>query len=87
MSWQRSIINFPRKIIIFLIVLYQKTISPDHGIFKFRHPFGYCRFYPSCSQYSKQAIEKYGIFKGGAKAGKRIIKCNPFNKGGFDPVK
>jgi len=43
-----------------------------------------CRFYPSCSSYAHQAVEKYGIFKGLGKGFRRILKCNPFNKGGID---
>ena len=45
-----------------------------------------CRFYPTCSEYAVQAITKYGSLRGGAKAAWRILRCNPFNKGGFDPV-
>jgi putative membrane protein insertion efficiency factor len=45
-----------------------------------------CRFYPSCSNYSIQAIEKYGVIKGGWLTAKRIIRCHPFNPGGYDPV-
>ena len=46
-----------------------------------------CRFYPSCSQYAIEAIEKYGFFKGGWMTLKRISKCHPFHPGGYDPVK
>jgi len=66
------------RIFVFLIKGYQKLLSP---LFP-----PSCRFYPTCSEYAIQAIEKYGIFKGGIKAVWRIIRCNPFNKGGFDPV-
>jgi putative membrane protein insertion efficiency factor len=45
-----------------------------------------CRFYPSCSDYAKQAIEKYGLIKGGMLAAKRIVRCHPLNPGGYDPV-
>lgn len=45
-----------------------------------------CRFVPSCSEYGYQAIEKYGIIRGGAMAVWRILRCNPFGKGGYDPV-
>jgi uncharacterized protein len=45
-----------------------------------------CRFYPTCSEYAYQAIARYGIIKGGLKAGWRILRCNPFCQGGFDPV-
>ncbi len=79
--------NFFKKKVIFFIKLYQKTLSPDHGVFKHRHPHGFCRFYPTCSDYSIQAIDKYGIIKGGIKSAWRILRCNPFNKGGNDPLK
>lgn len=45
-----------------------------------------CRFYPTCSEYGYQAIAKYGIIKGGAKTVWRILRCNPFCRGGYDPV-
>lgn len=46
-----------------------------------------CKFYPTCSQYALEAIQKYGVLKGGIMSIKRILRCNPFNKGGYDPVK
>lgn len=68
-----------KRIIIKLIEFYQKYIS------KLISKFGYhCRYYPTCSEYTKQAIKKYGIVKGGFKGIKRILKCNPFSKGGID---
>ena len=68
-----------KKILIGLISLYQRYVSP------FKKPC--CRFYPTCSQYAIAAIEKYGAFKGGFMAIKRICKCHPFHPGGYDPVK
>jgi hypothetical protein len=65
-----------KKFLILLIMLYQKYISPIFG--------SKCRFYPSCSQYAILAINKYGIFKGLLKAVYRILRCNPFSKGGID---
>jgi len=62
-----------------LIRFYQKFISPTL-------PANTCRFYPTCSHYGYQAIYKYGILKGGWMAVWRILKCNPFNPGGYDPV-
>lgn len=78
---------YPRYFLIKLIKIYQKTLSFDHGFFSFLFPHGYCRFYPTCSNYGIQAIEKYGVIKGGAKTAWRIMHCNPWNKGGIDPVK
>lgn len=65
--------------LIFFIKLYKKYISP------LKSPC--CRFYPTCSQYAVDALEKYGVLKGGFMAIRRILRCNPFNKGGYDPVK
>lgn len=69
-----------------VIRLYQKTLSPDHGWFKKRYPQGYCRFYPSCSQYGYEAIERYGMVRGLIKAVWRVLRCNPWSKGGVDLV-
>lgn len=65
-------------IAIGLIRIYQSTIS--HVL-----PPS-CRFYPSCSQYAAEAIERYGILQGSWMAAKRISRCHPFNPGGYDPV-
>lgn len=62
-----------------LIRFYQKWISPLLG--------ANCRFQPTCSQYTFEAIEKYGVFKGGWKGFWRIMRCNPFSRGGSDPVR
>lgn len=81
------IVYFPRRLVVKLIKIYQKTFSFDHGPFKLLYPHGFCRFNPSCSQYGVEAIEKYGIIKGGLMTSWRILRCNPWNKGGNDPVK
>lgn len=65
---------------------YQKTISPDHGLFSGLFPYGFCRFTPSCSQYARDAVRTHGIFYGGTLAIKRIFCCNPFTKSRHDPV-
>lgn len=71
------------KIIInFLLKLYKIVFSP---IFHFMG--SECKFYPTCSEYTRQAIEKYGVVKGVWLGAKRILKCNPFSKGGYDPLK
>lgn len=77
------------KIILFLIKIYQKTISPNHGIFKEVFCFFHigCRFYPTCSEYSLKAFSRKGFLKGGILTIKRIFKCHPFNSGGYDPLK
>lgn len=77
----------PVKITALLLIRgYQKTLSPDHGPLRHLFPDGYCRFYPSCSEYGHQAIVKHGVVKGGAKTGWRIMRCNPWNDGGVDEV-
>ena len=83
----KRIVALPRLPIVFLIWIYQKTISPDHGVLKHFFPHGYCRFYPSCSEYGKQSVKKYGLVVGLPKAVWRILRCNPWNKGGIDLVK
>ena len=70
-----------------LIRLYQKTLSFDHGPLSFLYSEGFCRFQPTCSQYSYEAIAKYGFLKGGWLGLKRICRCHPWAKGGWDPVK
>jgi len=76
-----------KKTALFFIKIYQKTLSPDHGIFKNYLIISKCRFYPSCSEYTYSAIEKYGFLKGFLKGINRIKKCHPWNKGGYDPLK
>jgi len=68
-------------LILKLIKLYQNSLS---RIFAKINPYYGCRFYPSCSVYFFQAVEKYGALKGSFKGLKRILKCNPLNKGGVD---
>lgn len=67
-----------KQIVLFLIRVYQKTLS------RVLPPS--CRFTPSCSHYGYEAIQKYGLLKGGWMAVKRIGRCHPFNPGGYDPV-
>ena len=78
---------YPRYIAVKILKIYQKTLSLDHGILKFLYPNGFCRFHPTCSNYAIRAIEKYGFLRGGVKAIWRVLRCNPFNSGGFDPLK
>lgn len=67
-----------KKALMALIKLYRKFISP------LKKPC--CIYYPTCSQYALQAIEKYGVIKGGFMSIKRILRCHPFHEGGYDPV-
>lgn len=79
-----KILHFPRYTVLFLIRLYQKSFSPDHGVPKILFPYGYCKFSPSCSMYTYEAVAKYGVIRGGLKGLWRILRCNPWNKGGED---
>ena len=67
------------KLLIYLVRFYQKYISPLKG--------PTCRFYPTCSQYSIEAIRKYGALKGIYLTIRRLLKCHPFHQGGYDPLK
>ncbi len=73
-----------KRALLWLIRLYQKTLSPDHGWFREKFPHGYCRFYPSCSEYAYQVIKKRGLVIGTLKSAWRIVRCNPLGKGGVD---
>ena len=75
----RTVGNWPRFALLGLIRLYQMTFSKAL-------PPDTCRFYPSCSHYGYQAVYKFGVWKGGFKAVWRVLRCNPFNPGGYDPV-
>lgn len=72
--------DFMKSIVLRAIRFYQRRISP----LKRKST---CRFVPTCSQYAYEAISKYGVFRGGALALWRIIRCNPFCRGGYDPLK
>ena len=67
-----------KKFVISAIRFYQREISPLSP--------PRCRYIPTCSQYALEAVEKYGAIKGTSLATKRILRCNPFHKGGYDPV-
>lgn len=68
-----------KRILIFIIELYRKYLSPLK-----RRPT--CIYTPTCSEYAVEALSKYGFFKGSFLAAKRILRCHPFAKGGYDPV-
>ena len=74
-----KIILLPRRMLVYLIRLYQMYISPCFP----KH----CKYYPTCSEYTRQAVDKYGIIKGSLLGIIRILKCNPFSKGGVDLLK
>jgi len=74
-----SIMVAMKKILILLVRFYRLAISPFLG--------NNCRFSPTCSEYAMQALDRYGALKGLYLAAKRIIKCHPFHRGGYDPLK
>jgi uncharacterized protein len=71
-------VSLPRRIVIFPIAAWHAFISPLFG--------ARCKYEPSCSTYAIQAIERYGILRGVVLGGWRIVRCNPWSHGGFDPV-
>ncbi|PID83019.1 MAG: membrane protein insertion efficiency factor YidD [Clostridiales bacterium] len=68
-----------KTILLFLVRFYRNKISPHIG--------RRCKYYPTCSHYAMQALEKYGAFKGVYLTLWRLLRCNPFSKGGYDPLK
>lgn len=68
------------------IRVWQKTLSLDHGPLSSLYSEGFCRYEPSCSQYTYEAIEKHGVLSGGWQGFKRILRCTPWAEGGRDPV-
>jgi uncharacterized protein len=70
--------RWPRAIVLVPLRLYQRLLSPVLG--------ARCKYYPSCSEYAAQAIERFGILRGLVLAGWRLLRCNPWSRGGFDPV-
>lgn len=88
-----KILYIPRKIMIFIINKYQKYLSFDHSpnLIKLKqtnqkYKYKGCKYYPSCSEYTKQSILKYGVILGSLIGFWRILRCNPFSYGGHDPV-
>ena len=74
----RTVRGLPKRMLLGLIRFYRAAISP--------HFPACCRYTPTCSQYALEAIQKYGALKGGILALRRILRCNPFHRGGYDPV-
>lgn len=71
-----------KKVLLFLISIYKSQVS-----IWFESKNIHCKYTPTCSEYAYQAIEKYGVVKGSLKSIYRIMRCNPFSKGGYDPLK
>lgn len=79
-------LHAPRRIGQFLIVVYQHTLSPDHGWASRFFRYRMCRYHPTCSEYTYEAIGRFGLIKGSLMGAWRILRCNPFSHGGHDPV-
>ncbi len=74
----RALVRLPRRLLVLLLRGYRAVISPLYG--------PTCRFYPSCSEYALIAVERHGVLRGGRLAGWRLVRCNPWNRGGVDTV-
>ncbi|MDA1312423.1 MAG: membrane protein insertion efficiency factor YidD [Acidobacteria bacterium] len=70
--------SLARQVVIFCLLFYKTTLSPVMP--------SCCKFYPSCSMYAKEAVEKYGVRRGLMLTARRLLRCRPFSPGGFDPV-
>lgn len=74
----RSPLAWPQATVLLAIRGYQKVLSPLNP--------PVCRFHPSCSEYARQAVERYGAVRGGWLAVRRLVRCHPFHPGGYDPI-
>jgi uncharacterized protein len=74
----RAVMGLPRIVVVALLRLYRLVVSPLYG--------PTCRFYPSCSAYALEAVERHGVLRGGYLAVRRLLRCHPWNPGGVDPV-
>lgn len=78
--------NMLQKAVLALIRLYQRTLSLNHGLLGYIVSERFCRFHPTCSEYTYQAVEKFGVFRGSWMGFTRILRCHPWAEGGYDPV-
>lgn len=78
--------RIPRRVGQLLIVVYQRTLSFDHGPLSRFMPYRVCRYHPTCSEYGYEALGKHGFIKGSLLTAWRIVRCTPWHAGGHDPV-
>ena len=84
----KELLELPKRFELLLIRIYQKTLSLDHGYLGKMNPnLRPCKYTPTCSEYTYQAIEKYGSAKGLFLGFKRILRCHPWSKGGNEPLR
>ncbi|MCA9386055.1 membrane protein insertion efficiency factor YidD [Candidatus Dojkabacteria bacterium] len=83
---RKKILQTPKRVILFLIRMYQKTLSFDHSYWGKRTSYRVCVHYPSCSEYAYGAIEKHGVCKGVIMGSMRVLRCTPFARHRYDPV-
>lgn len=82
----KSLPNLVVEILVFLIAAYQRIFSPDHGVLNYYYGTYRCRFFPSCSDYAKKSLRQYGLSNGLMVFLKRVIRCHPWSRGGYDPL-
>lgn len=85
-NWKIQLKKYLVDFVCEAIYAYQCTISPDHGVFRDLFGLYHCKFFPSCSAYATEAIRQYGLLKGFMASSKRILRCNPWSRGGYDPL-
>lgn len=85
-SFFRFLWLLPRRLGQVLIVIYQRTLSLDHGPMAKWYPYQVCRYHPTCSEYGYEAVGRFGLIKGSWLTLKRILRCTPWHQGGEDPV-
>jgi putative membrane protein insertion efficiency factor len=78
--------DIPKTAVLVSIRAYQRTLSPDHGLVNRLIKKGYCKYWPSCSQYTYEAVDEFGIIKGVWLGFRRILRCNPWSDGGIDRI-
>lgn len=84
--YRDPVMALPRRLVAGAVAVYQATLSPDHGWGRLIWPGAGCRFYPTCSEYTTQAVRRYGVGRGLWLALTRLGRCHPWARGGFDPL-